>query len=827
MFSCQSVRSDLTCFNTLFATIFLKIDLSQRGLMPMDARLVKMAILQNQRLTVLKLGYNNLGDEGASILADGGIGKNRGTGGGAYYHLESLDLGFNNIGDTGCSALCRGAVSERLQTLYLAGNAIGGDGAIAVADLIRRTSCRLQKLYLTGNILGPEGVKAISEAVLCAEQRNETEETSGNNHDPDDDMHLSNKQQETDQNNQSFLEELYLGGTGMGLLGCESIALLLQNTCRICVLSLPNCEIHDESLYILADAIKTNRDRLPLKSLQLSFNQITCKGVERLVNAFCGSQTLKELLIDNNEVADRGAQHIASILLPEAKTLETLNVGFNQIKSAGIKVLMKSVVESGSSLQSLSISGNSVDTSAAKAISYLLAYNRTLTTLSLVHCIIGHEGQRHITAGIVSNSQTVLRELFGFDIGPVVVTLGFPVPLESWNNCQLLCFVRTMWERHHEGISLLSNGGGGNDSISDEHLTDPLHCLGPARSVPEDATIVVEVAKKAFAELATNVGDFDNCQWSGTGEAVVGCPLVADDIMLESSSNYPVHCRTGSNDTQVKVDGQSNPSMLTNNVASFIAKPEAPTPIVYDPAQRKVLSEWLSANIKDAQKLAQQPFNVGELWRLHQHYFTPVVNESGGESITSPTVSTMEHATSNVPFVFISSSFNNPSGLMNEHGISALATGSLPTINGPRNQLASLPILKRKVSYKFLSDAAVFASAVGFPQRNVTEFLTPAPPLPVMIEAAPLVQSMPPKTKRARRNRSRISFLPRTKAKLDSYLDVCHEKALITMRQLYFVECALLEGKVHPLDPDDAMRSSKYLCGVLAHEAEILVVDMI
>ena len=143
------------------------------------------------------------------------------------------------------------------------------------------------------------------------------------------------------------------------------------------------------------------------------------------------------------------------------------------------------------------------------------------------------------------------------------------------------------------------------------------------------------------------------------------------------------------------------------------------------------------------------------------------------------------------------------------------------------NLLASLPILKRKVSYRFLGEAAAFSSVSGIECRNGPAPVSNQQSIAMMIEGGPCVHSMPPKTKRARRNRSRISFLPRAKAKLDSYLDVCHEKALIAMRQLYYVEQAILRGEVNPIDPVDATNPLMHLCGDLAKDAEMIVVDMI
>jgi Ran GTPase-activating protein (RanGAP) involved in mRNA processing and transport len=123
-----------------------------------------------------------------------------------------------------------------------------------------------------------------------------------------------------------------------------------------------------------------------------------------------GLNSLKEPLLDNNEIADHGAQHIAAVLPPQIP-LETLDLGFNRLKTPGIsKMLMKALLDC-RNLKSLSISGNPIDTSAAKSIAISLAYNRSLRCLSLVHCNIQNEGRRHISAGIASNSQTSLQTL--------------------------------------------------------------------------------------------------------------------------------------------------------------------------------------------------------------------------------------------------------------------------------------------------------------------------------------------------------------------------------------------------------------------------------
>ena len=415
------------------------IDLSQRGLQPSDARLVKLALLQNSSLAVLKLGYNNLADDGAETLASGIA---------AHGALKSLDLGFNNIGNVGCAALASSLLTTRgtLHTLYLSGNAIEEDGARALAAVVRQ-GCGLRRLHLTGNRIGTEGVKELIGAITDVESGNNGAAVNNNTSHatvasggdgssagavapppfPSQQLAASSggsiASASTTQAQLYGVQELFLGGTGMGREGCIAVARLLETSKSLRVLSLANCDLTDEDAIILAESIKRNRKKLPLEILQLSFNELSCKGVEALMNAVWGSQTLKELRLDNNVVSDRGAQ-VVSAVLGAVKTLTHLDLGFNKISSGGMKVLMKALAEN-QNLLSLSISGNPIDTGSAKAVAYALAYNRSLKSLFLDHCTVGHEGQRHVTAGIVSNSGTCLQTLTGFRIGSKYISPSF------------------------------------------------------------------------------------------------------------------------------------------------------------------------------------------------------------------------------------------------------------------------------------------------------------------------------------------------------------------------------------------------------------------
>ena len=786
-----------------------------------------MALLQNTQIKVLKLGYNSLADEGVQTLCPAVA---------EHATLESLDIGFNQVGNVGCKDLMDAIADnnnrhsaqeeQRAWTLYLAGNLIGEDGAMSIADLITRQTlakkaCTVRRLYLTGNKLGPAGVKAITEAILEDEIARRREMSTDGNY--EESFEGTSERLENSASSVGGLEELFLGGTHMGGVGCSAVARLLAHTYHLKTVSLPNCDINDDMMCEVASCIKSNRARLPLQSLQLSFNRISSKGMEALTNAIWASRTLKELLVDNNEIGDGGAQLVATIMPGMRGPLETLNVGFNKIKSSGMRVLMKAVAES-QSIRSMSVAGNTVDTTSAKFIAYALAHDNSLLSISLDHCSIAQEGRRQIVAGIVSNSRTRLREVRGFNVGPIVVTLGFPAVMEHWNNEHVVNFIHLMWERSNVDRA---------ESVQD--IMDPLHFLGSPEGPggdssgkvgPHEASVVVDVAKKAFASLVEEGVDVFSRRTGRPSGYVDASPLQYGE---EGSSNTPILANASNMVVQSTVNG-----ILPRPNRSFVAPPEEPKSKVSDPNRKKRIVEWLCVNIQHLNKMGQKPFSSTELWKLHQHYFTPVVNESGGSVAPSPSPSAdpLVMAMSSVPEVSTTST-NNPGETYSETADDpVMVPRSDPLMNATAFAgLSPLPLLKRKVSYRFLGDAAL-PSAPKIEFGNVGELrnASSAPPpqnssVAMMIEGGPTGHTMPYKTKRARRNRSRISFLPKVKAKLESYLDVCHEKALVTMRQLFFVEQAILNGQVNPIDPITTART--HLCGECATDAETIICDMI
>jgi len=360
-------------------------------------------------------------------------------------------------------------------------------------------------------------------------------------------------------------------------------------------------------------------------------------------------------------------------------------------------------------------------------------------------------------------------------LAAVIVTIKFPSAMEQWTNEQILSFLHLMWE----------NSSQDPDKKAQDNAIDPLQFLPPTNGEPPgkkgegplDATIVVEVAKRAFESFRES-GPEVLTPPSGAAyyEASFGSPLADNAIISEGSesawrTSAPSPAFVDVNfETMDGSDQSSTEAGMSIHSTSFIAAPSAPPePSVPDPARKKRIVDWLCKNMQHLNELSQRPFDSTELWKLHQHYFAPVVNEKGGEVPASPTPSSHEvsRIVSSVPDVSRKNPGTpepntiTPSTLSSDDHI--FVASSEPSLQASP-PIASLPMLKRKVSYRFLGDAAI--SSRGRPEMRAQSMNTAS--VSHMIQSGGV--GMPPKSKRARRNKTRISFLPRIKVRASGTL---------------------------------------------------------
>lgn len=831
----------------------IKINFSQRNLGSNDAPLIRSAILSNPQLAVLKLGYNNLGNVGANLIAEaihigGGLMMMRRNDGGGdrgggdpqqqqYHHhpsLSVLDLGFNNVGDEGCTSLANLAVARNpsLATLYLSGNAVRQSGALALADVIA-SGCGLTSLHLTANRIGAKGVKGLMRSIaefdvtmqmaqqdrenrmaLEEEKMKRVMTKSNGNHSArggggDQDAILySLELGDGDDGPDDFarlsgfkcVKELHLGGTNMESTGCLSISNMLLTNLSLRVLCLSDNGLNDQDLSLFSQSISRNR-QLPLETLRLSFNKLTCVGVETLMNAIWGSKTLREIKLDNNQIRDRGAQ-LAAVVLTSVE-LEVLDMGFNRLTIVGIKALMKSLAEN-CSLLTLTLSGNVLDTNASKAVSYALAYNKTIQKLYVDHCSLSYAAQRHIAAGIVSNSKLALRVMSGFPLGAISVTLGLPAAMENWTNEQVLKFIRVMWDRtrHEREDAALAASRDSTSTIGASEASVNAPSVNSTekeepKSGPSDPATVVAAAKGAFEALGDAGGALLLTEEPQRAISDTSPMVSSDAVMLEkthsgtvrvpSLNEYPhEHYHTSNHEAtplDTSISHASHASVDSLCTANGKSCPETPV----DPEAKKRNMEWLRLHYRSLNEIIQLPYVYADLLQLYRYFY------SSGEKDDEDSV---------------------------HDGMPPPGPGfNLGTAPSPTTQKISG--LQRKISYRGLDIIAGGKSTMPIASSNFSHASESSSKRRPMSEDESM---QPPANKRARSGKPRIDYFPRLKAQVESCLSSSKQtKALILLRQLKFVETTMFQGS-NPycdqslqVDPNEPK----------ALDAEIILIDMI
>ncbi|KAL9190547.1 hypothetical protein ACHAXT_000253 [Thalassiosira profunda] len=755
--------------------------------------------------------------------------------------LSVLDLGFNNIGDEGCASLAARAVARNptLTTLYLSGNAVREAGALALAEVIAG-GCGLTSLHLTANRIGPKGVKGLMRSMTefdvtmqmaqqdrenrmaleeerekrkQSEMEHEKESNNAAGDDVGDDVDLESlginddgegapatgesakANDEPDELSRlhgfKCMQELYLGGTHMESTGCLSVSNMLLTNLSLRVLCLSDNGLNDQDLSLFSQSLSRNRE-LPLEVLQLSFNKLTCAGVETLMNAIWGSRTLREIKLDNNQIRDRGAQ-LAAVVLTSVD-LTSLDMGFNRLTIVGIKALMKSLAEN-RSLHALTLSGNVLDTNASKAVSYALAYNKTIRKLYVDHCSLSYAAQRHIAAGIVSNSNLALRVMSGFPLGgkclPISVTLGLPAAMETWSNEQVLKFIRVMWDRYrheneaaamatstHEsmrsmstaasagGSSVKSSTSGKSGKSEEQEKAEP-------KAGPSDPATVVAAAKSAFEALGDAGGALlltEEPQRSISDSS----PMVSSDaVMLEKTESGTIRVPSLNDDSSdeespariqqpiLSLDISINSHVSTGSLCTTNGKDCPETPC--DPMARRRNMEWLRLHFRSLNEMTQLPYAYADLIQLYRYFYSPV-DGTGDEDGSVGTHDSMP-----------------PPALPPQ-----LAPGFNPGVSQMRPKLAGG--LQRKISYRGLNDVMMLQGNDNLPSPNFSAENTSK-------RRQTSDQAAQPATKRARNGKPRIDYFPRIKAKLDQFLSSSKQtKALILLRQLKFVETTMFHG---------------------------------
>ncbi|KAL3916168.1 MAG: hypothetical protein SGILL_005302 [Bacillariaceae sp.] len=658
------------------------------------------------------------------------------------------------------------AGNHTLRNLSLTGNNIRREGATALAGAFMH-GCGLSRLRLSSNKIGIKGTRLLAQAI--AESENRAKQL----------MQRQGGIKIGYTIKPITLEELHLDDTAMKANGFATLSSMLLTNCNIHTLSLTNNNIDDQGMALLSQALAQNKE-LPLKSLILSFNNISCVGVECLMNAVWGSQTLRAIKLDNNKMQDRGAQ-LCSVVLGSIR-LEVLDVSFNKVSTVGVKALMKSLSEN-DSLQSLSLCGIPMDQNASKAVSYALAYNQSLTKFNIDSCSVGYSGQRHIVAGIVSNRNVKLRALTGFPLGrefvnhvtvshaffrkyltsmlsffsstAITMTLGVPQLPEDWGNDRILSFIRFMWS---DGFNSL-----GITSIADIGNKQKAVARGPAAP-----SMVAAAAKKAFAALSES--DDAKIQYQNEYQSNIedDNPMVAPEttILVRSGSGKNLQMPIFQDQLELAPaapeNGYAEESWHSDtdsfDRSSYTGSSESllnvlVTAASVDSMRRNKNLGWLRSHMQSLVEVGNLAFNNADLWQLHQYFFSPAYTAED-ELETDEKTNSNDDSTAERP----------PTPAPSEVGKSDMGRAiSFQTLKKAVNEAAAAEEANRPNKRGSLDDEL----------KNHDE----------------------PCAKRPKQLKPRIAFYPRVREKLESLGTKPSTQTLCLLRQLKYVESVMLKGK--------------------------------
>lgn len=281
-----------------------RVDLCKQGLGPAGVARLLPAAVASPHAVHLLLGTNAIGNDGARAIADALV---------SGHGLETIYLGCNRIDAAGAEALAdRLATDTTVRAVWLKRNPLGDAGVRALVAMLRRnTTIRTLDLVNTG--LGQDGLRALL-AVLTERPHP--------------------------------VERLFVGGNGLGPESGDLLAALITDA-GVRELYLPANHLGDAGVTALAAAADPAR---PVR-LGLGGNGIGPDGARALAGALGGIEALdlgrppseRSLGAPANVTGDAGAAVLAGAL--PGSPLRRLELRHTGITGRGAKALVAAVPE--------------------------------------------------------------------------------------------------------------------------------------------------------------------------------------------------------------------------------------------------------------------------------------------------------------------------------------------------------------------------------------------------------------------------------------------------------------------------------------------------
>ncbi|KAJ6822350.1 RAN GTPase-activating protein 1 [Iris pallida] len=264
--------------------------------------------------------------------------------------LRYLNLSDNAMGEKGVRAFGSLLKSQsRLEELYLMNDGISEEAARALVELIPSTEM-VKILHFHNNMTGDEGAIAIAE-ILKQSPLLEDFRCSSTRVASDGGIALAEALESC-----SSLKKLDLRDNIFGVEAGIRLSTSFGKLNGITELLLSYLNLEDEGAIAISDALK---ESLPdLQVLEMAGNDITVEAAASLSSCVASKQSLRKLVLSENELKDEGAVLIAKALEEGHTELKEVDLSTNMIRRVGARSLARAVSTDKPGFVMLNINGN-------------------------------------------------------------------------------------------------------------------------------------------------------------------------------------------------------------------------------------------------------------------------------------------------------------------------------------------------------------------------------------------------------------------------------------------------------------------------------------
>ena len=320
---------------------------------------------RSESLSSLNLNYSDIGDAGATALAE--VLRTNTT-------LNSLGLSNNpGIGNTSVISLCESLkVNTTLSSLDLSGTGISDAGVLSLVEVLKTNTSSLTSLLLSDIKISHQSLKSIAEVLRV----------------------------------NSTLKNLKFEGNKVGVGGTKLIAESLKANTTLKLLSLSRNNIKAKCGRLFSDSLKVNGT---LESLTLAENALGSRGAQLLSDGLRVNTSLRHLDLSWNSIGSEGAESIAETIRVNA-SLTSLKLRGNNIGDPGANKVSEAL-KVNVSLEDLDLSFNAIGAAGAESIAEALKSNATLTILYLDYNVIGDNGAQSLCEALKTNATLTILDV--------------------------------------------------------------------------------------------------------------------------------------------------------------------------------------------------------------------------------------------------------------------------------------------------------------------------------------------------------------------------------------------------------------------------------